>query len=398
MDPVTLAMAKKYAEKTAIGAGGLKGEKGDPGQQGPKGDAGPQGDRGPKGDPGDTPFIGDNGNWWIGDTDTGVSAVGSGGGGAVLKITFESAFSGQPYTVTGGGEVYEGIVPDDLVARVTVKPEGLTTYTISSTAAGTGESYKVKQDVQYFGVYPVALKELKIVPWATGTDEQIARMVAAMDDGTLSVADSGWQVGDERIVSLSAMAATGVGESHTAQDITLVLGDEGGRFFEEGTECHFVVFQKDCLNETGYMNSGTRNDGGWRDCARRAWCNNVYSAAFPAALLPIFKRFKNISGVGGGASSGTHETFDLFALAGEGEVFGVRRYSFNDEVAATPQFNFYKTPANRIKKLNGTACSWWERSPSAYDGNDFERVDPSGNAAYSDCNNTGNGIAPFGCI
>lgn len=36
---------------------------------------------GPKGDPGLTPHIGANGNWWIGTTDTGVSAGGSGGGG-----------------------------------------------------------------------------------------------------------------------------------------------------------------------------------------------------------------------------------------------------------------------------------------------------------------------------
>lgn len=37
---------------------------------------------GPKGDPGDTPHIGGNGNWWIGDTDTGVTAVGGSGGGS----------------------------------------------------------------------------------------------------------------------------------------------------------------------------------------------------------------------------------------------------------------------------------------------------------------------------
>ena len=37
---------------------------------------------GPAGEPGDdglTPYIGENGNWWIGDTDTGVSASASGG-------------------------------------------------------------------------------------------------------------------------------------------------------------------------------------------------------------------------------------------------------------------------------------------------------------------------------
>ena len=38
-----------------------------------------KGDKGDKGDPGDTPFIGENGNWWIGDTDTGIPATGNKG-------------------------------------------------------------------------------------------------------------------------------------------------------------------------------------------------------------------------------------------------------------------------------------------------------------------------------
>ena len=36
-------------------------------------------EQGPQGDPGLTPFIGENGNWWIGDTDTGVKAAGTDG-------------------------------------------------------------------------------------------------------------------------------------------------------------------------------------------------------------------------------------------------------------------------------------------------------------------------------
>ncbi len=63
------------------GAAGEKGESGTAGVKGPagaKGDVGPQGPSGEKGDtgapgaPGVTPHIGPNGNWWIGDVDTGV--------------------------------------------------------------------------------------------------------------------------------------------------------------------------------------------------------------------------------------------------------------------------------------------------------------------------------------
>ena len=50
----------------------LKGDKGDPGERGGTGEAGADGI---------TPHIGDNGNWFIGEEDTGVSAGGSGGSG-----------------------------------------------------------------------------------------------------------------------------------------------------------------------------------------------------------------------------------------------------------------------------------------------------------------------------
>ena len=44
--------------------------------QGIKGD---KGDKGDPGEDGDTPYIGDNGNWWIGTTDTGIKASGTDG-------------------------------------------------------------------------------------------------------------------------------------------------------------------------------------------------------------------------------------------------------------------------------------------------------------------------------
>lgn len=107
-DPISLTLSKDYTAKTAEGLGAIKGEKGDPGPKGPAGEQGPpgpQGEPGPigpqgpagppgadgtpgpkgdKGDPGNSPYIGENGNWWVGDTDTGIIASG-GGGGEVIQ-------------------------------------------------------------------------------------------------------------------------------------------------------------------------------------------------------------------------------------------------------------------------------------------------------------------------
>lgn len=56
---------------------GPAGPQGLPGEAGPPG---PQGPAGPSGPPGETPHIGENGNWWLGETDTGVTAGGGSGG------------------------------------------------------------------------------------------------------------------------------------------------------------------------------------------------------------------------------------------------------------------------------------------------------------------------------
>ena len=102
----------------ATGPKGDQGEKGDTGATGPKGDqgekgdtgaTGPKGDRGEKGEPGDTPYIGENGNWWIGNTDTGVKAseenmerVGS--DGLLFRTTIRGGVAGY--------EVYDYIGSD----------------------------------------------------------------------------------------------------------------------------------------------------------------------------------------------------------------------------------------------------------------------------------------------
>lgn len=70
-------------EKGDPGATGPAGPAGVPGKDGMNGETGPAGPQGLKGTDGITPHIGSNGNWYLGDTDTGVSA-GGGTADAVL--------------------------------------------------------------------------------------------------------------------------------------------------------------------------------------------------------------------------------------------------------------------------------------------------------------------------
>lgn len=242
----------------------------------------------------------------------------------------------------------------------------------------------------------------KIVTWAGGTDEEIVKMVQLADQGIINLSDY-WAVGDTRTVRLSAMSATGVGESHEAQEVDLVLMHAGGYELNEAvasgrTKCSFVVGLKDGLAEAGYMNSSNTNSGSWNGSARRTWCNNVFRNAIPSTLRAIFKQFKTITAETYNGST-NQESVDYFALPAEKEIFDSRNYSTETEFNALFQFDYYKTTSNRVKKLGktGTASIWWERSPDCNYSTNFCIVGSDGYANHYYAGYTGV-LAPFGCI
>lgn len=283
----------------------------------------------------------------------------------------------------------------------------------SGSATG-GEAVTIAQAAQALGATPtgtpdvggraIRLSQLKtaveafpaveIVPWSTGTDEQIAAMVAAADAGEIVLSDY-WSAGDTRTVQLSAMPASDVGESNAAQSVEFVLTDPGHYTLANGKPCNFVVLQKDSLDEKGYMNFSATNLKGWDGCGRRKWCNSTYRNAIPASLRGIFKQFKTYAA--NGPNPTAVESTDYFALFSEKEIFGSTTYANSTAEKQNSQLDYYKTSSNRIKKSNGSAFHWWERSPYSDDRNRFCYVSTSGSA--NNGNATGlRSIAPFGCI
>lgn len=240
---------------------------------------------------------------------------------------------------------------------------------------------------------------VSLVSWSTGTDAEIKAMIDAYYAGELTLADiqSVWSIGDEREVTLSAMAGTGGSESRASQTVKFVLMNWGGKTLADDTTCLAIVGQKNCLYEVfGYMNSSNTNTGGWNSSAMRTWCNDVYKASIPSDFRSLFKQHKNLSGTGGGSSSGTQQTTDYFALPAEIEVFGSTTYSVAGEGS---QFKYYETSANRVKTYgeSGSAFRWWERSPYSGQTNTFCSVFTSGTADAHNASDT-MGLAPFGCI
>ena len=258
--------------------------------------------------------------------------------------------------------------------------------------------------------------ELKIVTFADGTDEEIIAMIQAHYDDKINISDY-WAVGDTRSVSLSAMSATGVRESHRAQTVQFVIGDfehdDLTTAINSHTKAAITLLQKDCLmdaanasnptngsgnTENGYMNSSNTNVGGWKNCARRTWCNNVYLSALPSAWQSMVKTVNKKVSVGNNSS--TIETVqDEIFLAAEIEIFGSTTYSFAGEGT---QYQYYKNAtANRYKmpKWGSSNVSniYWERSPYSGNAAHFCLVNASGDASNYIAS-LAYGVAPCLCI
>ena len=67
------------------------------------------------------------------------------------------------------------------------------------------------------------------------------------------------------------------------------------------------------------------------------------------------------------------------------EVFGATQYSYAGE---GKQYEYYTAGNSTIKKVNGSADYWWERSPYSGNTDGFCRVSDSGTAGHGSASNS----------
>lgn len=309
--------------------------------------------------------------------------------------------------------------PDDgiLVVDNTVRDKYKTTgYTV--TGLTNGKKY-------YFTLFPYSTdgiynydagnrllgepEGLKIVTFADGTDAEITKMIEAHYAGKINIGDY-WAVGDKRTIHHNAMSATGVSESHKANDYAyVIIGIEHDDLVTpiNGKTKAAITIQTermlyldtttkynssyDASHECGYMNSSRTNDGGWQDCERRIWCNEVYKKCLPTYIQNMMKQVKKKTS--GGSSN------DYAFLPSEIEIFGSTTYSFAGE---GKQYQYFKNAtANRYKKprhgSDYVSGYYWERSPFSSGSNSFCRVSLDGDAGTGDASDTF-GVVPCLCI
>lgn len=236
-----------------------------------------------------------------------------------------------------------------------LKIPGLGTWTISATVNGVFISvdYKIKAIAQYeLGLST----DLETADWSTIDFISQSGNAASI-----------WSVGDKKTINID-------GTNYQFQ----IIGFNHDTKTAGGTAG--ITFQMvDCMNTTAKMNSSKTNSGGWTSCAMRTSVLNSIFSSLPADLQTAIKAVNKLTSAGS-QSATINTTSDKLFLLSEVEIFGSTVYSKSGEGS---QYAYYKAGNSKVKKVNGSASHWWERSPKGSDSTDFCFVLVGGDTNYS---------------
>ena len=250
-----------------------------------------------------------------------------------------------------------------------LKIPGLGTWTISATINGV--SISIDYEIKAIAQYELGLStDLETASW--GTIDSISKSGNAA---------SIWSVGDKKTINID-------GTDYQFQ----IIGFNHDTKTAGGTAG--ITFQMvDCMNATAQMNSSSTNSGGWTSCAMRTSVLNSIFSSLPADLQKAIKAVNKLTSAGS-KSATINTTSDKLFLLSEVEIFGSTTYSKPGEGS---QYAYYKAGNSKVKKVNGSASYWWERSPNGSDSTRFCYVVGNGDASGDYADNS-RGVAFGFCI
>ena len=236
-----------------------------------------------------------------------------------------------------------------------LKIPGLGTWTISATINGVSVSFDY--EIKAIAQYEIALSTvLETTSW----------------DVIDSISKSGnaasiWSVGDKKTIKFGDVSYTAqiIGFNHD----TKTAGGKAG-----------ITFQLvDCLNTNYKMNHSNTNVGGWKSSEMRTSVLNSIFSSLPADLQNAIKAVNKLTSAGN-QSATINTTSDKLFLLSEVEIFGSTTHSKSGEGS---QYAYYKAGNSKVKKVNGSANNWWERSPYRSNAYNFCCVYIDGDATYN---------------
>ena len=241
-------------------------------------------------------------------------------------------------------------------------------YTVEATKNGQTTSGSVNV-VSSTTSYALALSFLK----DNFADNDWSGIIAACHSGSVP---STWVVGNSKTMTINGASyqVDIIGKNHDT--------------YTAGGKAPLTFQLHDCYADTKAMNSSDTNSGGWTSCAMRSTHLHVILSLMPTEVQNGIREVNKLTSAGN-KSSTINTTADKLFLLSEVEIFGSTSYS---AAAEGTQYDYYKAGNSKVKKRNGSASIWWERSPYVRSSTRFCMVYSNGNAERSYASFT-NGVA-----
>lgn len=174
-----------------------------------------------------------------------------------------------------------------------------------------------------------------------------------------------WVVGNQKAMTING-----------ADYVIDIIGKNHDDYADGSGKAPLTFQMHDCYSELKKMNSTKTNVGGWTSCAMRSTHLPTILARMPTEVQNGIREVNKQTSAGN-RSVTINTTADKLFLLSEIEIFGKVTYSVWGEGT---QYDYYKAGNSKVKKFNGSAHYWWERSPHGSNYADFCYVNSSGYA------------------
>lgn len=232
-----------------------------------------------------------------------------------------------------------------------------------------------------------------MVPFAWGTDQQIADMIDAAQLGTIDLhEDGGWNVSDLRKIHISAFTDP-AGVSYPEQDIEIVISS-----FAEYNSCGNVIqfdFNQ-MLTQLKRMDDSNITAGGYGELEMYQDTLPALVNAMPSWIKSRLKSFTVYSW-----DTAANELVEVennkLALRARVEMYGPGSLASDAEGSIVSLYSLSGDYRKKKQGYSGTASTYiWTRTPYNAQQN-YLVYNYNGNSDRSNLT-TAYGIAPFGCM